>query len=397
MKKEFFVCTALATFFAFSARAEDMVKVVGSACEIFSSNQFKPSIRVRVTDKASYNAVSQIPSLAELRSQLLEHDYNVIVYNLVDNYVQNMSVKTTSQDENELCVEVTGYIPAEDIVTVIANYSPSNPAPEYDFKKANGIVEEKHRTIKESKPTEAAVMYDGKKDFDKISTPSKAPIAYAPESSEEPKIKVEKKPDTQKEEKIVYQPDTPSAVAVEKTKTEEPAKEDVKSDNKDEVYIVPENAKFPEPVIEEPAKALVYIAPVEFSNNTHSSKPIDVLKEFFGNEDNYTLLNNIDGADYTITSKVLKAKIDKLNAKTNRMQMVVSTTLKINGADGSIVDHQNRFVLFESGENEQEVAMNLLRKLLQKSGQKIIERIEQNEVNRKNRPFLMPAKISGGL
>ena len=173
MKKQLFACAALATLLSFAAQAEDMVKVSGSACEIFSSNQLKPSVRVRVTDKASYNAVSQIPSLTELRSQLLEHDYNVIVYNLVDNYVQNMSVKTTSQDDNELCVEVTGFIPAEDIVTVIANYSPSNPAPEYDFKKANGIIEEKHKPMKQSKPSDAPVMYDGAKDFNKIPEPSR--------------------------------------------------------------------------------------------------------------------------------------------------------------------------------------------------------------------------------
>ena len=152
-----------------------------------------------------------------------------------------------------------------------------------------------------------------------------------------------------------------------------------------------------EPVIEEPAKALIYIAPVEFNNNTHTSKPLGVLKEFFANEDLYTLLDNPDGADYTISSKVLKAKIDSVNQKTKRMQMVVSVELKINGADGSISDHQNRFVLFDSSENEQEVAMNLLKKLLQKSGEKLIARVEQNESKRADRPFLIPAKSSSGL
>ena len=109
------------------------------------------------------------------------------------------------------------------------------------------------------------------------------------------------------------------------------------------------------------------------------------------------MLQSPDGADYTLTPKVLKAKVDTINSKNRRMQMVVSVELRIAGADGSISDHQNRFVLFESTENEQEVAMDLLRKLLKKSGQKFIERIEQNEVKRRNRPFLIPAKVSGNL
>lgn len=347
MKSKFLLYTLCSSLVAFSVAAkEDIINVSGTACEIFNSSHSKSSVRVRVTDKASYNAVSQIPSLLELKSNMLEHDYNVIVYNLVDNYVQNMSVKTTSQDANELCVEVNGSIPSQDIVTVIANYSPSNPAPEYDFKKENNITEESAEPIKEV--SESPLMYDGAKEFNVVPEPTKAEVAYEGEPSET----------TVEEEKTEVQPEI--------TKTEEP-----------DLY-------------GEQPKALVYIAPVQFYNNTHSSKPISVLKEFFVNEDLYTLLENPDGADYTITSKVLKAKIDPINAQTKRMQMVVSVELKMKDADGSINDHQNRFVLFENGENEQVVAMNLLKKLLQKSGEKLIIRVEQNENKRPDRPFLRP-------
>ena len=350
MKTKFYFYTAILALTALPAVAADMVKISGSACEIFNDDQSKSSVRVRVTDKASYNAVSHIPSLMELRSQMLEHDYNVIIYNLVDNYVQNMTVRTTSQDSNELCVEVNGAIPAADIVTVIANYSPSNPAPEYDFKKANDIVEEEYKPVEQA-PTNAEVAYNGLEEFDKIPEPTKSEPIYEPDD---------------KEQSVDSDP-TPT-------------------------YIVPENSPMVDTTADTPATTLVYIAPVQFSNNTHSSKPISVLKEFFANEDLYTILDNPDGADYTITSKVLKAKIDSVNSQTKRMQMVVSIELKISGADGAITDHQNRFVLFKSEENEQEVAMNLLKKLLQKSGEKLIIRIEQNENKRHDRPFLRPSR-----
>jgi hypothetical protein len=191
-------------------------------------------------------------------------------------------------------------------------------------------------------------MYDGAKEFNVVPEPTKAEVAYEGEPSET----------TVEEEKTEVQPEI--------TKTEEP-----------DLY-------------GEQPKALVYIAPVQFYNNTHSSKPISVLKDFFVNEDLYTLLENPDGADHSITSKVLKAKIDPINAQTKRMQMVVSVELKMKDADGSINDHQNRFVLSENGENEQVVAMNLLKKLLQKSGEKLIIRVEQNENKRPDRPFLRP-------
>ena len=95
---------ALFGVLAFSARTADIVKIKGEACEKFVPGQSKSSIRVRVTDKASYKAVSQVENLADVRSRMLEHDFNVIVYNLVDNYVRDLMVRTTSQNDKELCV-----------------------------------------------------------------------------------------------------------------------------------------------------------------------------------------------------------------------------------------------------------------------------------------------------
>jgi len=334
-------------FVAFSAHAsDDMIKVSGNACEIFDNEQQTSSVRVKVTDKASYNAVSQIPSLAELRPNMLEHDFNVAVYDIVDNHLQNLAVKTTSQDTNEICVEVTGEVSSQDIVTIIANNSPSPAAKEYNFAKENGIIQEENTPFEEdSAPTEAKVMYNGEQDFAKIEAPTAAPVAYQ-DTTETPNISEN---DSQKNI-------------------------DISQDDED---------------ISSP-KALVYIGPVEFSNNTHSYKPISVLKDFFKNEDIYTILDSPDGADYIITPKVLKAKIDPIDQQNRRLQMVVSTELKINNTDGSISDHQNRFVLFPKDKNEQEEAMNLLKKLLQKSGERLIQRIEQNENKISRGSFLKP-------
>ena len=84
---------ALFGVLAFSARTADIVKIKGEACEKFVPGQSKSSIRVRVTDKASYKAVSQVENLADVRSRMLEHDFNVIVYNLVDVVENNCRIK----------------------------------------------------------------------------------------------------------------------------------------------------------------------------------------------------------------------------------------------------------------------------------------------------------------
>ena len=157
---------ALFGVLAFSARTADIVKIKGEACEKFVPGQSKSSIRVRVTDKASYKAVSQVENLADVRSRMLEHDFNVIVYNLVDNYVRDLMVRTTSQNDKELCVKVTGALLASDIDTVVANYSPNTPAPEYDIKEAAGIEEEVLTEEDELEPAvpaepDAEVLYGG--------------------------------------------------------------------------------------------------------------------------------------------------------------------------------------------------------------------------------------------
>ena len=137
----------------------------------------------------------------------------------------------------------------------------------------------------------------------------------------------------------------------------------------------------PVPAVEE--KANVYVGPVEFNNNTHSAKPSQVLKDMFADTEGYRLVDNPGAAGYVFLPKVLKAKVDALNSQTKRIQMVVSLQLQVQNSSISFSEHQNRFVLFESGENEQEIAQKLLHKLLRKAGRKLFEKVEQAEAKRK--------------
>ena len=366
---------------AFSARTSDMVKIKGEACEKFIPGQSRSSIRVRVTDKASYNAVSQMANLADVRSNMLEHDFNVIVYNLVDNYVRDLMVRTTSQDDKELCVKVTGSIPVADIDKVVANYSPNMPAPEYDIKEAAGLEEEvltEEDEIVSSEP-DSEVLYSGPDELQQEQQAAKerqVEVVYTGEDAyaEETEEQDDENNDFENEIDGRLPPPPNSGDG------------DIQSQGtiniEDEIL----------PMVEYTAD--VYVGPVEFNNNTHSSKPSQVLKDMFADTDGYRLVDNPQASMYAFYPKVLKAKVDSLNSQTKRIQMVVSVQLQVKDSNLSYSEHQNRFVLFESSEKEQEVAQKLLHKLLRKAGRKLFDKVEQAEEKRKmqNSAVITPVK-----
>lgn len=305
-----------------TAAALDVVAIKGSACEKFVDGQLKSTTRVKVTDKACYNGVSQLQSLAEIKNKIPDYDYNVLVYDLVDNYVQDLTVRTLSQNQSELCVEVQGNIPAADIVNLIANQVAAvHGGTEYDFAAENDIGEEKidvAAAIKEEQsqqPPESEVLYEGE------AKPSAAEL------------------DAQ-------------AVAEE--------------------------------------KALIYVAPAWFFDGTQSAKLSEVLRELFADAELYQLTEDENAADYALYPNVNKAKVDSINAQTKRMQMVISVELKSKKADVSATEHQNRFVLYENGEDEQTVAQTLLKKLFKKAGKKLFERVDKIERKRQGNKVLPP-------
>ena len=66
---------------------KDVTSVYGTDCEKVKPGEARSTVRVRVTDKASYLAVSSLPDLRNAKVELNEHDFNVMVYNLVDNNI----------------------------------------------------------------------------------------------------------------------------------------------------------------------------------------------------------------------------------------------------------------------------------------------------------------------
>lgn len=269
------------------------VAVYGNACEKINSSEPRSSTRVRVTDMASYAAAENIPEISKYRKQLNDHDFSILVYNLVDNYLEDLSVKTLVEDGREMCVEVKGIVRPENLQTA---------------------WEETERELRHRE--EIAQM-------EALAHPNPQEL-YPDVNAPQPQILVK--------------PDGAEGIP--------------------------------------PAK--IYFEPTRFYNNTRSNNFAKVLKQFFKNKPNIEITEDQSEADYTIYSEVLRAKVDPINDNNNRLQMVISLDLRNAENRSLIMEHQNRFVLFTSDENEQEVAFRLLKKLFNNAAQLLYKKIERD-------------------
>ncbi len=289
------LCVLILALFVSKAQAQELetqaLEVYGNACEKVIDGESKSSTRVRASDKAVFLGIKRLPLLNDAKNSLNEHDLNVMVYRLVDEHIQDLSVSTKEETEDKVCVEIKGWLNPQDVERVKSEFI-SNAAP-----------------VKEATPEMVA--------------------AVAEEVNEE-------------------------------------------------VAITPQNPE---------SLALLHISPLEYYNGAKSAKYAKILEEQFADNPYFYLTEDAEIADYVIVPKLLKAKVDKLDAGHKRLQMVV--LLEISGLKDEIVnEYQNRFVLFGAEEDEQQTASRLLEKLLENAGDGALRKIEHNEQIRQEKQEL---------
>ena len=323
----------------------DVISVYGTDCEKIKAGEARSTVRVRVTDKASYLAVSSLPDLKNAHVELNDHDFNVMVYNLVDNSIEDMAIRTTKQTPDEICVEVTGYISGKNIFAAIdeaLNRQKNSSEPEEEINETQQDVEQ----VEEPKPVSQEIQSS------EVDVSQKQAL-YAPETPA---------PETQ--------PEIPQTI-------EEPAP------TQEDDYLAAKAA----------SKGLIFIAPTEFFNNTSSAKYSEILREMFVKSEYFYITDKKELADFVITPKVLRAKVDPINSETNRLQMVISLESYNPATEETDTEHQNRFVLFNSSEDEQEVASKLMKQLFSKAADKIITELEIKQ-RKKNNDAGLPSVIT---
>ena len=106
--KLFFNFLFFLTLLAFGsayANEPNYLHAKGHACEDIKANEGKSAARIKVNDKAGFDAVSKLDLLQKHKNNFNEHDFNVMIYELIDSALEGISVQTISEDERQICVE----------------------------------------------------------------------------------------------------------------------------------------------------------------------------------------------------------------------------------------------------------------------------------------------------
>ena len=278
--------------------------VWGKACEEIKAGESNAATRVKAVDKASYGAVVSLPEIVNIKDSFDDHDFNVMVYNIVDEYLEDLSIKTSKQDNEQICVEVSGYVSPENIGKAIDDTIQTNDTDDSAQIIKEAVITEKH---KGEIITESGTI------------------------------------------------DISDNTAMETTEI-----------------------KPTEPEAEIVVLSTIYIKPTEFYNGTQSLSHSEILKRILSLSDKIKIVASADEANFIITPRVEKAKIEPLNSTTSRMQMVVSLDIFDRNKNQTVTETQNKYVLFNSSDNEQSVAKQMLSQLLELNSDGVLRLTERS-------------------
>lgn len=294
--KRFLLTISLLLFFSPTVMAEvieqdnSALAVFGEACENSKKGEQNATVRMRAMDKACFSAISSLPEIVNIKDSFDDHDFNVMIYNIVDEYIEDLTTKTVKQNKKQVCVEVSGYVTPENIGKAIDE---TIKVPSHEQKMTDSMSSEL----------------------------------------------------AQKEETTLVLPQ-PTLV----------------SEVEDDVVLL----------------NTIFIRPTEFYNNTRSNSHSAILRKILANKDNVQIVNDEEDANFIITPRVLKAKIEPLNSETNRLQMVLAINIFDRNKNAKTTEHQNKFVLFTNDDNEQEIAKKLLTQLFEQSSASLLKLANQS-------------------
>ena len=126
-------------------------------------------------------------------------------------------------------------------------------------------------------------------------------------------------------------------------------------------------------------RKLVYINNMRFWDGSETDHYAEEIKKLFDDNEYFFITDKKDTADFVITPVLEKAQVDKINDSNHKMQMILNTEIvsdKISGFNKAS-NVQNHFILFSADKDEQEIADDLIKKLLKKSAFGTAGKIEE--------------------
>ena len=310
--------------FAQISNNSNEISIFASVCEKLINNESRSSARIRASDKASFKAVEEIPELSHYRDKMDAHRFNLNVYRLVDNYLEDMKINTVEQNSENVCVEISAYLSAGAIDEVFTSVG----VDEVEIEAVPEIAEEVSLEVEDLE--------------------------------ENVKIDIPPKPEIVINKKISYQEEAVSNEVIQTDKDEE--------------------------------KTIVFIDKTDFYNGSSTTGFFAHIEKELLHKSGIKAVAVLNTPDYILKTKVLKAKVDNVNSETGRLQIVVALELIDTKTSGSLTDHQNRFILFNSTEDTQKVAADLIRKLLTAGIEKLREKIKVPDFADNSKSVITPRR-----
>jgi len=113
-----FLIVSFSPYLQTFAQETESFEIRANACEKVVAEESLSSARNRAVDKAVFLGLKNAPQLEQDKQRLNDHDLSVMIYRLVDDYVQDLTSKVTKSDKEKVCVEISGYINPQNIQAV---------------------------------------------------------------------------------------------------------------------------------------------------------------------------------------------------------------------------------------------------------------------------------------
>ncbi len=100
-----YICCFVCMLCFHNAVAENIL-TSGQSCEDIKPGEMVDVVKNRATDAANYFAVENMPVVQKYRTYFNDHDFNVLIYKIIDEATDNLLVTPVSEDDTKVCVEV---------------------------------------------------------------------------------------------------------------------------------------------------------------------------------------------------------------------------------------------------------------------------------------------------
>lgn len=357
---------------AYAQGNDDRIAIFAENCSKISKDEPKAKSRLRAQDQALFSSIASLSVLELPKKEFDQYDYNKLIYNLSDNYVNDLRTKTISQDDKKICVNVSGYILGKDIISSIIEAKTYSDARKIQNQK-DDLGENKY-SIPED------IFNEISRDIERIEQNINInDIDISEEVELENPVNSEQIKNFVVDE-IKYEDDMPSLMK-ERESFEKAVSKPLSS--------------FETSLKKQNLKSFIYIAPTKFYNNTESNQHSKVIEDELKNNVYLYVTSDKKAADYIIYPNVLRVKVDAINEETNRLQMVTMVEIEDLSDNSKVKEYQNRFTLFTNDDNEQEIAKDLMEKLIIKATSQIMPKIEAKE-RKKQKINTLPSIITPG-